>query len=186
MLINQVKLKHSKGTKVEIENPIKYSVIRTFNLWRGTIDVPHVSVIGVDPGINFGLTGIDRGEVFCVSGYVEKHEHQMERAYCIAYSMHDILRAVEFRGSIDTITAVEGAAHGKHFRQVQLAEVRMGFYMGLREIGRELPRVIPPMTARKWATGSGKDPVYLKYPLMNPNAADSLGVAIAALEKPPD
>ena len=187
MLLNQVKINNYKGERHKIESD--KLLCKSFTVWEGTINVD-ATVLAVDPGINFGLTLIKKGKVYCVSGKIEPCEPSLERACRIPSVVREILYLVggDKASTLEAppvpsgcIGAIEGSAFNKHYRQTLLAEVRMGFYLAIRRYSRELPKVIPPMTARKLATGSGKEPVYLKYPLMNPNAADSLGIAIAAI-----
>jgi hypothetical protein len=80
------------------------------------------------------------------------------------------------------LALVEDAAFHKQMGQVGLAEVRFGFYFGLRQSGVKDVRMIPPMTARKLAFEDGRIQAMDVWPLLNHNAADSVAIALAALK----
>lgn len=133
--------------------------------------------IGLDPGVNFGLTVILDGEVLIMNGKLPSLKDRQLKA----------LEAIEFVKELPQwpliVTAfVEDAAFGKQFGQTGLAEVRFGFWYGFHM--RHLPelRTIPPMSWRKIAFGKGTITGGDVWPLLNPNAADSLGIALAALK----
>jgi len=157
-----------------------------YRIWEGGTDIDD-DIIGVDPGINFGFTIISDNKVFCISGKILPFEHQMERAIRVAtvasHLGYTYLNPHYLMDEHTSLTAIEGSAHGKQFRQTQLAEVRLGWYAGIRGFSRQYPIIIPPMTARKLVTGDGRDSVANHFPLMNSNAADSLGIALAAVAK---
>jgi hypothetical protein len=72
---------------------------------------------------------------------------------------------------------LEGAAFNKTFGQVQLAEVRTGYYIAMRHY-TETISVPAPMTARKVVFGDGRTQPGDIWPLLNHNGADSLALAL--------
>jgi hypothetical protein len=80
---------------------------------------------------------------------------------------------------------IEGAAYGRPFRQVELAEIRQGFFLaGSTSMYFEETKIVPPASVRKKVFGQGKVQAGDIWPLLNHNAADSLAIALyATVEK---
>jgi len=147
--------------------------------WRrlGVLDNHVGFVIGVDPGVNFGITIIKDDVIYIYNG---KLKTQKERRIEYAILAHDLIHdLVHEHGGRPTILSLEGAAYNKTYGQVPLAEVRTGYYMALRSYGEvEMP---PPMSWRKVSLGSGTAFEGDIWPTLNGNAAASLGVALYGL-----
>lgn len=134
--------------------------------------------VGIDPGLNFGMTIIE-GESVCVFwGKLPAHKETGLRGI-EAYNYVKLGRLWDIKGPGRAV--VEGAAYNKAHGQVGLEEVRFGFFLALHHLGFDV-HILPPATARKMAFGSGKAMAYDIYPTVNHNGADSLGLALAALE----
>ena len=136
-------------------------------------------VIGIDPGRNFGCTYMHSEGTIVLWGQLEKGGHL---EYGVA--AYDIVAALiglstKHTGhSKDILCAIEGASYGSQYGQVGLAEIRFGFYLGL--IHHPLKTVIiPPQSCRKFAFGSAKIKARELWPCIDPNGADSVGVAMA-------
>lgn len=134
--------------------------------------------VGVDPGVNFGVTIIYGHRVSVLNGKLprrtEKGWYGVE-----AYNLiQDICNAYDVGSDI---AVVEGASYRSQFGQVGLEEVRFGFFFGLYKIGANV-HIVPPATVRLRAFGSGKQQAGEIWPWLNHNGADSIGMALAALE----
>lgn len=137
---------------------------------------PTYSVVGVDPGRNFGITWIDAEdqEIRIYSGTLPDDSHEKRgmqamdliKEFCEYHCVYVGDKAV-----------IEGAAYEKLHGQVALAEVRFGFFAGMEKFGLE-PTVVPPQSVRKTVFGSAKIHAGDLWPILNDNAADSLGVAL--------
>lgn len=137
---------------------------------------PTFSSLGVDPGKNFGITWIDceNQEIRIYNGEMPAGTHESHGIFAIDLiqdfcSYHCIF--------VDDESAIEGASYGSTFGQVGLAEIRFGFYVGLQKLGMTT-QVIPPASVRKAVFGSAKIHAGDIWPILNHNAADSLGVAL--------
>jgi len=135
-------------------------------------------IIGIDPGVNFGMTVIIDEKVDIYHGKLTKCEQRLEYA---GMSMTCVREIMDNYPAYDTPLAVlEGAAFNKTFGQVGLAEVRAGFYLGLKYI-TDMVTVVPPMTTRKKVFGDGRTQPMDVWPTLNHNAADSLSLALYLL-----
>jgi hypothetical protein len=137
---------------------------------------------GIDPGIYFGMTVIENEKVYVFSGsllQVERPGHAGLLAYQFLRNMTSTFKHKNAQ------LIVEGAAYGKPFRQVQLAEIRQGFYLaGATSMYFAETKIVPPATIRKHVFGQGQVQAADVWPLLNHNAADSLAIALyATLEK---
>lgn len=153
--------------------------------------------IGIDPGKNFGIA-IFNGKYLDIFWGTMKTYLKPDRwrygieAVHIAGSVKTIIlgnapvdmaspKKVKMLHIDDRVSsgAVEGAAYKKREGQVNLAEVRFGFALGLYETGFDV-KIVPPATARKAATGNGNDRMAAYWPLLNNNACDAVGIAAYA------
>lgn len=139
---------------------------------------PGYDVVAIDPGVNFGMTIVDGKGLRVYNGTLTKQQTSLEYSY---YAMHFIKDILSRHGE-DTIFVLEGAAYHKTFGQVGLADVRCGFYLGSRcFLGESSIRIMAPMTARKELFGNGRYQAGDAFPTLNHNAADALGLALAAV-----
>jgi hypothetical protein len=164
----------TKPTK--ISNPFT----RTLKVVHGTLPqaVSH-SAWGIDPGVNFGLTVIEDQKIWVFHGALIQDDKPG----------HYGLMAFKFLRSImETFThwtarlVIEGAAYGAPFRQVELSEIRTGFYIAASLAPTVFNSVVikPPATVRKGVFDNGKTQAGDEWPLLNHNAADSLAMALYA------
>jgi len=141
--------------------------------------------IGVDPGIHFGITILHETWVYVLWGSLPKllHFPGLE-AFALASSLIKAdwqLQAI-FKMGLKYVVRVEGPAYSERVGQPLLEQIRFGFAHGFVQHYGDT-KYMQPNTARKLAFGSanktGKD-IWIN---LNPNAADSLGLAIAAAEQ---
>lgn len=141
----------------------------------GTIK-PLGTAIGIDPGVNFGVTIINEDEVQVINGKLRKQESSL--AYSVmAQGMSECL--LEMLPAMCNV--LEGPAFNKVFGQVGLADVRAGFYLGFKP---RYPIIVPPMTCRKEVFDNGKTQAGEVWPNIDHNAADSLALALYGLLHP--
>jgi hypothetical protein len=163
----------------------KHSKFGKFHIVNGRIDNIGSS-IGVDPGVNFGLTIINAYHVRVING---KFPSENRKGW---HGVHIYDYIIGLFGS-DQLTKtmypyheipaiVEGAAYHSQFGQVGLEEVRFAFFLALAHLGFKV-EIVPPATIRKLAFGDGKQQAGDLWPWLNHNGADSLGMALYGLEK---
>lgn len=134
--------------------------------------------IGVDPGVNFGITIIKGdGELDICWGKLPTHKEPGLRGV----EAYNLVAGSGKRGKTAYKAVVEGAAYYKPHGQVGLEEVRFGFFLGLYHMGFDV-RILPPASIRKMAFGAGRTQAGDLWPGLNSNAADSIGCALAALQ----
>jgi hypothetical protein len=176
MLMYQTVKLNTKPQK--ISNPFT----RQLKVIHGTIPQAIPSPAwGIDPGVNFGLTVIEENKVFVFHGALMQDD-KPGRYGLIAYSFLNLLMS-QFHHT-GGLMVIEGAAYGAPFRQVELSEIRTGFYLAAATSSGTIQQVEikPPSTIRKGVTGSGKTQAMDEYPLLNHNAADSLFMALYAAQ----
>lgn len=132
-------------------------------------------VIGIDPGVNFGLTFMVNDIVHVINGKLPTDKRAGWRGI---YAFDYMKEFPKLPGK--KIAVVEGAAYHSQFGQVALEEVRFGFFLALHQMGYN-PVIAAPATIRKLACGSGTVQAGDVFPLLNHNGADSLFCAIAAV-----
>lgn len=187
MLYSQVQL---AGTHKKISNPF----VRSLVLIEGTISksIP-APAWGIDPGVNFGLTFIEKKKVFVFHGALIQ-DQTPGRYGLIAYSFLQSIIASYSRPN--AMLVIEGAAYGaKTSWQAGLAEIRTAFYLAAStyrtpimdafEAENVFTDVIvrPPASIRKAVFNDGKVQAGDEWPTINHNAADSLSVALYAAQK---
>jgi Holliday junction resolvasome RuvABC endonuclease subunit len=164
----------------EPKNKWKSNLLEKGYAWHTTGELlGHTGVvIGVDPGVNFGVTVIYECYIHIFNG---KLKTQKDRRIEYSILAHDLIHELvhEYGGNPTTLV-LEGAAFNKTFGQVNLAEVRTGYYMAMRSYGEvEVPA---PMSVRKAVFGDGKMQPMDIWPHLNHNAADSLSIALYGLK----
>lgn len=129
--------------------------------------------VGIDPGVNFGLTFIHAGFVHIYHGVLT--QERVPGRYAIrAYYLFKELDLPELPACI-----IEGAAYHKQFRQVVLGETRIGFYMyAYLSEKYMMVKIVPPASIRKAVAGDSRKHASDEYPNLNANAADSLYCAL--------
>ena len=135
-------------------------------------------LVGIDPGVNFGITIANEELVTLIWGRLPKEKEP--GLYGVhAYDYTEEILYPFYKEGLGEVAVVEGAAYNKYHGQVNLEEVRFGFYLSLRHMGFNV-KIMPPAHVRKLATGSGRSEAWIEYPTLNHNAADSIYCAIAA------
>ena len=185
MIYSQVQLATAKPQK--ISNPFT----RSLRVIHGTIPqaIPHPAW-GIDPGVNFGLTVIEGDKVFVMHGSLIQDDTP-GRYGLIAYKFLQIM--IGAYSHWGALLVIEGAAYGMPFRQVELSELRTGFYLAASTYrvapGDDTVRsmfsdviIKPPAAIRKAVFGNGKTQAGDEWPTLNHNAADSLSMALYAAQ----
>lgn len=178
MIYSQVQL--AKQSQ-KIDNPF----VRSLRVVHGTLPQAIPSPAwGIDPGVNFGLTVIEGEKVWVFHGSLMQDD-KPGRYGLIAYKfLKEIIKSfgIKARGA-DGLMVIEGAAYGALFRQVELSEIRTGFYLAAALSGAFTDvEIKPPATIRKTVFGNGKTQAMDEWPLLNHNAADSLAMALYAAQ----
>lgn len=156
----------------------------TRSLWVTHGTIPQVlpsPAWGIDPGVNFGLTVIEEDKVWVFNGALIQND-KPGRYGLIAYKfLSNVIGAYSHRNAV---MVIEGAAYGAPFRQVELSELRAGFYLAAATASYRFADVVikPPATIRKRVFGNGKIQAMDEWPLLNHNAADSLSMALFAAQ----
>lgn len=134
------------------------------------------AAVGIDPGVNYGMTCIIDDVVQVVWGKLPPTK--VKGVYALA--AHKVVFDRFDWEWANTPAVVEGAAYNAKFGQVGLEEVRIGFYIGLWQVGFKV-RIVPPKTVRLHAFGDGTVQAMDVWPTINHNGADSIGMALEAL-----
>lgn len=144
---------------------------------RGKLEHHVGSVLGIDPGVNFGITIIRNDDIFIMNGKLLTQKDQRIEYSRFSYMLTKYL--INWYGIDDATFVLEGAAFNKQFGQVNLAEVRTGYYLAMRDYGEV--KMASPMSARKVVFGGGKIQPMDVWPFLNHNSADSLSLALYGL-----
>jgi hypothetical protein len=137
--------------------------------------------VGVDPGVNFGVTFIQQGHLVVYYGALIQQYEPGEYGLVAMRFLKSLFKEHGVRGTC----TVEGAAFHKQFGQVGLAEVRQGFYMAARLASSNCVSITPPATIRKTVFNDGRTQAGDEWPLLNHNGADSLSIALYSLQVKP-
>lgn len=141
------------------------------------------TAIGIDPGKNFGMTIINREYLQVYYGTLQVSKKPGVSGKMLHELIHKRLfydRLVDVPENVVFRAVVEGAAYNFAKGQVFLEEIRFACYLGLANLGYTT-EIIPPVTIRKMAFGRGTIKAQEIWPMLNPNGADSIGCALAAL-----
>ena len=137
-------------------------------------------IIGVDPGINYGITFLSKNLISVIWGRLPRKQtlvgfEAIDFARVMSWAYHP--DAWLFSGRIPNVY-IEGPSYGDTVGQPLLEQVRFGFAVGFHQDGCPV-HYLPPMSARKLAFGSGKTKGSDVWVNINPNGADSVGLALA-------
>lgn len=172
MLYNQVQLV-VKPQKVA--NPFTRSLKVVYGKLPQAVARP---AWGIDPGVNFGLTVIEGYKIYVFYGALMQDD-KPGRYGLIAFKF--LQSIMETFNLWSARMVIEGAAYGATFRQVELSEIRTGFYLAAAlSPGFSDVIIKPPKTIRKAVFNNGTIHAADEFPLLNHNAADSLAVALFA------
>ena len=173
--------KKSNQTKTKMSG-VKVSHVYFDNSYPD-FPAPGYLFVGVDPGMNFGITLISERVIEVMWGKLSRVGEFMGRqsqnlAESLGYDYE-----LEYYYDKDKIHVyVEGAAYRSQYGQVELEQIRFGFVQGFSKFAHlDNIKYIPPSTARKKAFGSGKLSGKDLFVNINNNGADSIGVALAAV-----
>jgi len=154
------------------------------HLLEGKLPGNELTAVGIDPGVNFGMTVINREYVQVVWGKLPRQEkkgwHGIDAFdHMVEYFGPGVDRDLDdaYHGMK---AVVEGASYRSQFGQVGLEEVRFGFFFGLYKQGFDVS-IVPPATIRKEVSGSGKTQAMDIWPLLKHDACDSIFCALYAL-----
>lgn len=163
--------------EIEFRSPaykLKSNNCRSLHYIAGVFGENRPTCVGIDPGVNFGLTFIHNQFAHIYYGTL-KQEQEPGLYAARAWMLFDELDIPET--NINCV--IEGAAYHKQFGQVGLAEVRIGFYLYAFLNNRySNVKIVPPATIRKAVTGDGRKQAMDEYPQINHNAADSIYCAL--------
>lgn len=169
---------------IPILNPKKHKMPDGTWMMEGSMPGNEKLAIGIDPGINFGMTIINMEYVQVFWGRLKITKEDAAKPGLKGLAAYDYIK----NGMLDqsryfsSKAVVEGAAYGRPHRQVELEEERFGFYLALKHLGFDVV-IMPPASIRLKAFGNGKLSAVDVYPSRNQNAVDSVGCAIAALKR---
>lgn len=139
------------------------------------------AVVGIDPGLNFGLTFLTPNALTIMWGKIPR-VRTLPGIGVYNFVCRLILQSVlsEWVNGWSTRVAVfvEGPAYNKVVGQPELEQIRSGFAIGFHTNGCEV-QYLAPMRARKLAFGSGTKSAQDIWINLNRNAADSIGLALA-------
>lgn len=170
--------------KFESQKPLRLG--NHISLIQGTLRGNSKLSIGIDPGVNFGMTIINAEYVQVLYGRLPTSKITGQRGinaynYIMEQSSLKTIRTVNKDTLHEFKAIVEGAAYNDRHGQVLLEEVRFGFFFALHELGFDVS-IVPPASIRKVAFGGGRVTAGEKWPSMNSNAADSIGAALYGLK----
>lgn len=147
-------------------------------LWTSDIGFsPIVPCVGIDPGRQLGISLIMRWKIYAFYCVIPKQE----TTFLTGVQAIQIMRAWQekFLDLRHPYVAVEGASYNERYGQDNLSQIRFALSYALYSIDSHLDQV-PPATARKLAFGDGKVTGKQLWPEINNNAADAVGLALAA------
>lgn len=158
--------------------PVKSDLIKARRI-TGRLEGNTKMAVGIDPGVNYGITIITGDTVQVFYGKLDGDSTPGMRGIAASELIRTLFTDYWYE---KWFAIVEGAAYNAHFGQVGLEEVRFGFFSALMyKYFRAV--IVPPASVRKLAFGSAKISAVDLWPTMNQNAADSIGCALAAIEK---
>ena len=147
---------------------------RNLRYTRANITGKKLYGIGLDPGVNFGVVFLRGTHADIYHGALVKQTEPGMYGVVAYKFIHEFILNSDVGRMV-----IEGAAYGAKFRQVLLAEVRAGYFIGAFMRGVR-PIIVPPPTIRKKVFGDGKTQAGEEWPQLNHNAADALSMAIYA------
>jgi len=130
--------------------------------------------IGVDPGKNWGIGIAQTGYLTVCWGTFPKMRKDFEYLNYIRSFIIEWFPEIPAK-----ICMIEGPSYGSLFKQPMLEDVRAGFMLGFKTIGK-LVDYVPPQSARKQVFGNGRIKASEMWLGINPNAADAGALALYA------
>lgn len=138
----------------------------------------YVNAIGIDPGIRWGLGILLNGVLISMWGSFPKEEHDYDYFYVARKFISDWIPHCVETGMI-RIAIIEGASYGSQWKQPLLEDVRLGFKVGLDDLGYNVTYV-PPKSVNKRVFGNGNIAAKKTWIGINGNGADAAAVALYA------
>lgn len=136
----------------------------------------NVALIGVDPGVSYGVAEIRYG--FLQLHWGKLPGTKLPKGHRAIQAMEFFTEEGKFDLYWDAVGVVEGAAYNKKFGQVGLEEVRIGFYLGLVDVMGDNVHIVPPSSIKAKVLGSAKNQAGDWWPWLNHNAADAISIAL--------
>ena len=169
MIVNDVIFNEHKSLKTKDK----------FHIIQGKLKGGHSDiVVGIDPGVNFGMTIISAGYIQVIYGKFPTEHRVGWHGIHIYEWMIKYFEDIYLPGR----AIVEGAAYHSKYGQPLLEEVRFAFFLALHNLGFQV-EIVPPATIRKVVFNNGKQQAGEWWPWLNHNGADSLSIALYALEE---
>jgi len=147
------------------------------------------AIIGVDPGRRFGIALTYKDEILALWGALEKCDPQwLVGMDAFDFSAEHLPQQPFWKKFNPCRGVVEGAiykpkaAQGASYGEANLAYIRFGFLLGLRDAGVPTD-LMPVMSIRKRAFGDGRQKARDFWPSLNLNASDAIGCALAGQEE---
>ena len=133
--------------------------------------------VGVDPGVNYGITVITNLGMEVIWGKLPKFSNfiGLESAE-LARSIGKLYKFTKF----DPHVYIEGPAFRTNYGQTKLEQCRSGFIHGFNDYMPETNiKYIAPRSAGKIAFGNGNKSAKDHWFMLNENASDSIGIGLA-------
>lgn len=137
--------------------------------------------IGIDPGVNFGLTILQGNFLDVYHGTLKRETKPGLYGWDAFMFLKELLDSWHDE-LIASPCVIEGAAYHKAFGQVGLAEVRSSFFLqAMIHSAITVVEIVPPATIRKKTFGNHLQQACDIWPMLNHNGADSVSMALYAI-----
>jgi hypothetical protein len=140
-----------------------------------SFDVLHPA-IGIDPGINFGVSWLVNKRLETWWGSLPKQNHDFDYFYIARDFIIMFVRKFQLFKNID-IAIIEAPSYGSQYKQPLLEDVRVGFHAGLTATHFS-PEYVPPKTVNKAVFGNGNIAGKKEWIAIGGNGADAAAVAL--------
>lgn len=132
--------------------------------------------LGIDPGVNFGLTILQGNFLDVYHGTLAKETKPGWYGWNAFMFLKELLDELVI---LPSPCIVEGAAYHKAFGQVGLSEVRSAFFLqAMIHEKISTVEIVPPATIRKKVFSNHLQQACDIWPVLNHNAADSVSMAL--------
>lgn len=137
------------------------------------INVPRATIVGIDPGKNFGAAFLGTRVASVIYGMFRGENWDDYRRAAREWALY-VLDSVVLENVL-----IEGPSFGDPFGQVGLEGIRIALIEVFEQAKIPVAK-IAPKSARKLVFGSGDVTGPQVWPILNKNAADALAIALAA------
>jgi hypothetical protein len=157
---------------------VKNKWCRGLRWTRGTLFGAEGYGVGIDPGVNFGLTILQGNFLDVYHGTLKREEKPGMYGWDAFMFLKELLDGLQ--GEITASPCViEGAAYHKMFGQVGLAEVRTSFFLqAILHPAITSVEIVPPATIRKKVFDNHLQQASEIWISLNHNGADSVSMAL--------